>query len=195
MTAKKCTKKRDARAKLLFYRSKPIVFLPFSLPSPSSLLKLPNIKLSPEGEVNSGGYIGFRPKQQNLQFLPPRTTKSIPIAFICDFSPHLPCWEGSALSKGNWGTMRGEEIFYYAGNLTHNHLPLLLANRLDGGENFSINIKSPNLTGASLNFIRLLRVVFSSQQRLKCRPVTSSVPENRVVILIGWLSKHSHNYA
>ena len=29
MTAKKCTKKRDARAKLLFYRSKPVAFLPF----------------------------------------------------------------------------------------------------------------------------------------------------------------------
>ena len=57
MTAKKCTKKRDARAKLLLCQSKPIVFLPFSLPSPSSSLKLPNIKLSPEGEVNSGGYI------------------------------------------------------------------------------------------------------------------------------------------
>ena len=39
-TAKKCTKKRDARAKLLFCLSKPIVFLPFSLPSPSSLLEL-----------------------------------------------------------------------------------------------------------------------------------------------------------
>ena len=43
MTAKKCTKKRDARAKLLFCQSKPIAFLPFSLPLPpsSSLLKLP----------------------------------------------------------------------------------------------------------------------------------------------------------
>ena len=40
--AKKCTKKRDARAKLLFCQeSKPIAFLPLSLPSPSSLLKLP----------------------------------------------------------------------------------------------------------------------------------------------------------
>ena len=38
---KKCTKKRDARAKLLFRQSKPIAFLPFSLTSPSSLLKLP----------------------------------------------------------------------------------------------------------------------------------------------------------
>ena len=40
-TAKKCTKKRDARAKLLFCQSKPITFLPFSLPSSSSLLKFP----------------------------------------------------------------------------------------------------------------------------------------------------------
>ena len=40
-TTKKCTKKRDARAKLLFCQSKPIAFLPFSLPSTSSLLKLP----------------------------------------------------------------------------------------------------------------------------------------------------------
>ena len=37
MTAEKCTKKREARAKLLFCQSKPIAFLPFSLPSPSSL--------------------------------------------------------------------------------------------------------------------------------------------------------------
>ena len=41
--AKKCTKKRDARAKLLFCQSKPIAFLPFSLTSPSSLLELPNV--------------------------------------------------------------------------------------------------------------------------------------------------------
>ena len=39
--AKKCTKKRDARAELLFCQSKPFAFLPFSLTSPSSLLKLP----------------------------------------------------------------------------------------------------------------------------------------------------------
>ena len=51
----------------------------------------------------------------------------------------------------------------------------------------------------SLKFIRLLRVVFSSQQRLN-RPAVNAVqwrhslPENRVVILIGWLSKHAHNY-
>ena len=49
---KKCTKKRDARAKLLSRRCKPIAFLPFLLPSPSSLLKLPN-----ERDVNwKGGY-------------------------------------------------------------------------------------------------------------------------------------------
>ena len=39
--AEKCTKKRDAHGKLLFCLSKPIAFLPFSLPSPSSLRKLP----------------------------------------------------------------------------------------------------------------------------------------------------------
>ena len=42
-TAKKCTKKRDASAKQLFCLYKPIVFLfflPYSLSSPSSLLKL-----------------------------------------------------------------------------------------------------------------------------------------------------------
>ena len=43
MTAEKCTKKRDARAKLLFCQSKPIAFVLFSLPSPSSLVKLPNV--------------------------------------------------------------------------------------------------------------------------------------------------------
>ena len=36
-TVEKCTKKRDARAKLLFDLSKPIAFLPLSLTSPSSL--------------------------------------------------------------------------------------------------------------------------------------------------------------
>ena len=43
MTAKKCTKKHYARAELLFCLSTPIAFLPFSLPSPSSLLKLTTI--------------------------------------------------------------------------------------------------------------------------------------------------------
>ena len=40
VTAKKCSKKRAARAKLLFCQSKPITILPFSLTSPSSLLKM-----------------------------------------------------------------------------------------------------------------------------------------------------------
>ena len=44
-TANKSTKKRDARAKLLFCQSKPITLLPFSFPSPSSLLKLPLISI------------------------------------------------------------------------------------------------------------------------------------------------------
>ena len=46
VTAKKCTKKRDARAELLFCQSKSIAVLPFSLTSPSSLLKLPIVHQS-----------------------------------------------------------------------------------------------------------------------------------------------------
>ena len=42
MTAKKCTKKRDARAELLFGQSKPSLVLSFSLTSPLSLLELNN---------------------------------------------------------------------------------------------------------------------------------------------------------
>ena len=39
--AKKCTKKRDACAKLLFCQSNHVSLLPFLMPLPSSLLKLP----------------------------------------------------------------------------------------------------------------------------------------------------------
>ena len=39
--AKKCTKKHDARANLLFFLNKPIAVLTFSLPVQSSVLKLP----------------------------------------------------------------------------------------------------------------------------------------------------------
>ena len=46
VTAKKCTKKRGARAELLFCQSKSIAVLPFSLTSPSSLLKLPIVHQS-----------------------------------------------------------------------------------------------------------------------------------------------------
>ena len=42
MMAKKCTKKRDA-CKIVVLLIKPIVFVAFLLPSPSSDLKLPNI--------------------------------------------------------------------------------------------------------------------------------------------------------
>ena len=41
VTAKKCTKRRDALAELLFCQSKPLAFLSFSLTLPSSLLKFP----------------------------------------------------------------------------------------------------------------------------------------------------------
>ena len=41
MMAKKCTKKRDACAKWLLCQSKHISLLPFLMPLPSSLLKLP----------------------------------------------------------------------------------------------------------------------------------------------------------
>ena len=44
MTAKKCIKKRDACAELLFCQSKPTTFLPFWLTTPSSLLKLPMVR-------------------------------------------------------------------------------------------------------------------------------------------------------
>ena len=61
MTAKKRTKKRDACAKLLFCQSKPIAFLPFSLPTPSSLLKLPNYGLCIKVGTGQGdGDIGTR---------------------------------------------------------------------------------------------------------------------------------------
>ena len=42
MTAKECTKKRNARAELLFGQSKPSLVLPFSLTSPLSLVELNN---------------------------------------------------------------------------------------------------------------------------------------------------------
>ena len=48
-------KKHDARAKLLFCQSKPITFLPFSLPSPPSLLKLPNGAGDGDGDGDDDG--------------------------------------------------------------------------------------------------------------------------------------------
>ena len=46
------TKKRNARAKLLFYRSKPVILLPFSLASPSLLLQLPIAHAFPKQGVD-----------------------------------------------------------------------------------------------------------------------------------------------
>ena len=63
-------KKRDARARLLFYQSKPYCFLPFSLTSPSSLLKVP-IELAtsagPEiaAEIQPMGRVSFDGKTGN----------------------------------------------------------------------------------------------------------------------------------
>ena len=61
-TAKKyvCTKKRDARAELLFSQFNPVDFLLFSLPSPSSLLKLPiivfeNLRFGPSTRKRKAG--------------------------------------------------------------------------------------------------------------------------------------------
>ena len=55
-TAKKCTKKAWSRAKLVFCWSNMLLFLPFSLPSASSLLKLPIIYNGTSGgEGRSGG--------------------------------------------------------------------------------------------------------------------------------------------
>ena len=55
--AKKCTKEHDARAKLLFCQSKPIGFLAFLLPSPSSLLKLPNTGFNENVLVTERSYL------------------------------------------------------------------------------------------------------------------------------------------
>ena len=62
MTAKKCTKKRDARAELWFCLLD-LAFLPFSLPLLSSDLKVPPLNPSEEGgsgtsfvQVNKHGF-------------------------------------------------------------------------------------------------------------------------------------------
>ena len=55
VTEKKCTKKRDARAKLLFWLLNLLLFLTFLLPSPSSDLKRPSLPLN-DGEADTLGY-------------------------------------------------------------------------------------------------------------------------------------------
>ena len=72
-TVKKCTKKkkkRDPRARLLFCQSKPYCFMPFSLTSPSSLLKLPNELATSTGpeiaaEIQPMGRVSFDGKTGN----------------------------------------------------------------------------------------------------------------------------------
>ena len=55
VTAKKCTKKRDARAKLLFWLLNLLLFLTILLPSPTSDLKRPSLPLN-DGEADTLGY-------------------------------------------------------------------------------------------------------------------------------------------
>ena len=43
-------------------------------------------------------------------------------------------------------------------------------------------------------FVSRLLLATSESTDRQCLLVASSIPENRAVILIGWLSKHSHNY-
>ena len=54
-TANNCTKKRDARVKLLFWLLNLLLFLTFLLPSPSSDLKRPSLPLN-DGEADILGY-------------------------------------------------------------------------------------------------------------------------------------------
>ena len=55
VTAKKCTKKRDARAKLLFWLLNLLLFLTILLPSPTSDLNRPCLPLN-DGEADTLGY-------------------------------------------------------------------------------------------------------------------------------------------
>ena len=64
--------KRDARAKMLFCYYKPIAFLPFLLPSPSSLLtELPKEKLTTQVIVMSFRQRGVKstPEERNVTCL------------------------------------------------------------------------------------------------------------------------------
>ena len=83
-TAKKCTEKRDARAKLLLCQSETIAFLPSSLTSPSPLLKRPieRQKNSTHIELKLEKLFGatfWRPKTQLTTLCTPitgRTTRA-----------------------------------------------------------------------------------------------------------------------
>ena len=52
MTAKKCTKKRDARAELLFLPIQPVAFFTFSLSSTSWYLKVPILTVATPFKFN-----------------------------------------------------------------------------------------------------------------------------------------------
>jgi len=73
-TAKKCTKMRDARIKLLFCQSKPINFLP------SSLLKLPNLSNVKDGK--QANKIPLSPKKYCYSLL-----KGMWVDCLCHRSP------------------------------------------------------------------------------------------------------------
>ena len=108
------------------------------------------------------------------------------------------CW-GTVLDLQVWRVTQSRVVIFQRNIHVWRHF---VSNFLGGGHGglryCGIGFFSCGIS-LSLKFIWLLRVVFSSQQRLN-RPAVNAVqwrhslPENLVVILIGWLSKHSHNY-
>ena len=66
VTAKKCTKKCDARAKFFLLINPMLLFLTFPLPSPSSVFKLPMTKESEPTYVNCIKIYGVLTKPKAL---------------------------------------------------------------------------------------------------------------------------------
>ena len=95
-TAKKCTKKRDARAKLLFCQSKAIAFLPFSLPSLSLLVKLPNAPAHASP---------IRYTYENLR----RSAANIKRMILCILKPPI-CMTIQLQSDSTWGWGEGRNL-------------------------------------------------------------------------------------
>ena len=85
--AEKCTKKRDAGAKLLFCLSKPIAFLPFSLPSSLSLRKLTKVT-SLALSQRFGHPHSHIPSVLGIPRYPPGMPKSL----VFWSSPPKKCW-------------------------------------------------------------------------------------------------------
>ena len=93
-------KKRDARAKLLFCQSKPLAFLPLSLPSPSSLLKLPNVQEStgcametlPSRAPFFLASITFKPLLRRLPNMPMHNLRNSASFMNTVESAHLLCY-------------------------------------------------------------------------------------------------------